>query len=235
MLFEILRALGLDVPARINALKADLDQRVEQTTSHVSQAAQHAAVLAVFFTLAAIAVLLAFVVALVAIFWVVAINYGVLAGLAVDFILLVLAAAILATLARGRSKSVAVNVAQAPRALLGATTAPSAAGVAGPVPNLVPPAAAFVSPTAAAAPEAANPTARDVVQPLAALLTKAGSGRPMVAELLGSVSGTGANPVNTALDRAANVVRTGDRANLLTVLAGAAVVGWLLTRQSGRK
>ena len=37
-----------------------------------------------------------------------------------------------------------------------------------------------------------------------------------------------------ALDRAANVIRNGDRSNLFTVLGGAAVLGYLLTSQSRR-
>ena len=45
MLFEILKALGLDIPAKIDALKANFDQRVEQTTAQVSKVAQQAAVL----------------------------------------------------------------------------------------------------------------------------------------------------------------------------------------------
>jgi len=45
----------------------------------------------------------------------------------------------------------------------------------------------------------------------------------------------GAGPVNIALDRAANVIRAGDRSNLLAVLGSAAVLGFLLTRESRRE
>ena len=45
----------------------------------------------------------------------------------------------------------------------------------------------------------------------------------------------GAVPVNIALDRAANVIRAGDCSNLLTVLGSAAVLGFLLTRESRRE
>ena len=227
MLFAILKALGLDIPARINALRADLDQRVEATSSQVSQVAQQAAVLAVLFVLAAMAAFLAFGVALVAIFWWVAVTYGVLAGLAVDFIILVLAAAILAMMARARSKSLAVNAAKAPRALLGATAAASNAGVAGQESAVAPPAVS-------AGPAAQSASASDLAAPLAVLLATLASGRPRSAELLGNLRATAVGSANTALDRAANVVRAGDRTNLLAVLAGAAFVGWLLTRQSGR-
>jgi hypothetical protein len=235
VLLEILKALGLDVPARINAFKANIDQRVEATTTQVSQAAQQAAVLAVLYAFAAVAALWAIVVVLIAVFLWVSYYYGVFAGLAVVFAILVVAAAILAMLAQGRSKSLAVTAAKAPRALCGATNSASGAGVVPPAPTVVPPAVAFVTPAAAAAPAGENPTARDLVAPLAALLSKTGSGGPVVAELLSGLSAAGAGPANSALDRAANVIRTGDRSNLFAVLAGAAVVGWLIARQSGRK
>jgi hypothetical protein len=220
MLFEILKAVGLDVPAHINALKADLDQRVEATTSHVSHIAQQAAVLAVLYAFAAGAALLAIAVALFALFCWVSDYYGVYAGLGVVFLILVIAAAILAIVAQGRSKSLAVNAAKAPRALLGPTGAVSRPEAVSPPP--APPAAA-----------AQSPSASDLVQPLAALLTGARGRGSIAAELLGGL-GAGGGPVNTALDRAANVIRAGNRTNLLAVLGSAAVLGFLFARSSRR-
>jgi len=46
MLFKILKLFGLDVPARIEAVKASLERRVEQATDHVKQVAQEAVVIA---------------------------------------------------------------------------------------------------------------------------------------------------------------------------------------------
>jgi hypothetical protein len=223
MLFQILKAMGLDVPAQINALKADIDQRVEATTSQVGQAAQQAAVMAALYVLAGMAALLAIVVALLAIGWWVSDNYGVPAGLGVVFVILVIATAILGMVAQGRSKSLAVHAAKAPRALFGPTGAASDAGVAGPASE--PP----------AAPAAASPSASGLVEPLAALLT-GGGGRTIAAELLGGLNGTegGNGPAKMALDRAANVIRSGDRSSLLTILGGAAVLGFLLTSQARR-
>ncbi len=217
MLFQILKAMGLDVPAQINALKADIDQRVEGATSHFGQAAQQAAVMAALYVLAGIAALLAIVVALLAVGWWVSDHYGVPAGLGVVFVILVIATAILALIAQGRSKSLAVHAAAAPRALFGPTGAASEPGVAAP----------------ASGPLAASPSASALVEPLAALLTTAGGGRAFAAELLGGGLG-GDGPAKMALDRAANVIRNGDRSNLFTVLGGAAVLGYLLTSQSRR-
>ena len=185
----------------------------------VGQAAQQAAVMAALYVLAGIAALLAIVVALLAIGWWVSDHYGVPAGLGVVFVILVLATAILALVAQGRSKSLAVHAAQAPRALFGPTGAASDAGVAAPA-------------AAPAASATASPSATGLVEPLAALLTTAGGGRAIAAELLGGLGGTG--PANMALDRASNVIRSGDRSSLFAVLGGAAVLGFLLTSQSRR-
>jgi len=37
MLFKILKLFGLDVPAKIDAVKASLELRLNQTTHHVKQ------------------------------------------------------------------------------------------------------------------------------------------------------------------------------------------------------
>jgi hypothetical protein len=46
MLFKILKLFGLDVPAKMEAVKASLELRVEQATDHVKQVAREAAVIA---------------------------------------------------------------------------------------------------------------------------------------------------------------------------------------------
>jgi hypothetical protein len=237
-MLNILKMLGFDIPAQIDALKADLDQRAERTTSQISVVAQQAAVSGALYLLALIAASFAVGVALIAIFWWVTNAYGVFAGLAAEFAIFVLAAAILAMMAHARGKTLAEAAAKMPRAILDPTSATSSIGVfrrapavVSPAEGVAPPIAALVSPAAAVGQGAA---VSDLIEPLAALLSR-GGGKPMAAELLGSFAGTEAGPAKTALDRAANVIRTGDRANLFTVLAGAAVVGWLLTRQSGRR
>jgi hypothetical protein len=239
-MLNILKMLGFDIPAQINALKADLDQRAERTTSQISVVAQQAAVSGALYLLALIAASFAVGVALIAIFWWVTNSYGVFAGLAAEFAIFVLAAAILAMMAHARGKALAEAAARTPSAIFDPTSATSRIGlfrrapaVASPAEGVAPPIAALVSP-AAAAPGGQGAAVSDLIEPLAALLSRRG-GKPMAAELLGSFAGTEAGPAKTALDRAANVIRTGDRANLFTVLAGAAVVGWLLTRQSGRR
>ena len=231
MLFEILKALGLDIPAKIDALKTNFNQRVEQTTAQVSKAAQQAAVLAALYALAAVAALLAIGVGFVALYLRVAEAYGVYAGLGVVCATLLVAAAILGTIAFGRTKSLGRNGAEAPSPILGGTWAGSDAGVVRRAPA--------VASATAAAPETARPTASDVVEPLAVFLSKfmkyPSTGKPVVDELFGNLSATAPGVAGEALDRATNVIRRGDRANVLMVLGGAAFVGWLLARHSRQK
>jgi hypothetical protein len=236
MLFEILKALGLDVPGTINSLKADIDQRVEKTTAQLSVAAQQAAVLAALYTLAAVAVLLAIGVALVALCLRVTESYGVYAGLGLICGLLLAAAVLLGLIAAWRSKSLGRSGTDMRRPLdraahgaleTGGLRAPAAA----------PAADAFTLPQAP--PEGARPTAGDVVEPLALFLAKflrnPGKGRPMAAEFFSGLSESEPGVAEEALESATNVLRYGNRTNLVAVLAGAAFVGFLMTRFSGQK
>ena len=59
MLFKILRLFGLDVPAKIEAVKAGFEEGVEQATDHVKQVAQEAAIIAAFSLVATVAAALA--------------------------------------------------------------------------------------------------------------------------------------------------------------------------------
>jgi hypothetical protein len=47
MLFNILKLFGLDIAAKIEAVKASFELRVEQATDHVKQVAQQAAIIGV--------------------------------------------------------------------------------------------------------------------------------------------------------------------------------------------
>jgi hypothetical protein len=71
---------------------------------------------------------------------------------------------------------------------------------------------------------------------LAFLLSKVvkypASGNPRVDELIGHLAATARGTADEAVNRAANVIRHGDRSNLVVVLTGAAFVGWLLAHHS---
>jgi hypothetical protein len=87
-----------------------------------------------------------------------------------------------------------------------------------------------------AANEAINATGSDLVEPLAFLLSKAvkdpSVGNPVIDELIGNLRATAHGTTDEAISRAANVIRHGDKANLVVVLTGAALIGWLLSHHS---
>ena len=60
------------------------------------------------------------------------------------------------------------------------------------------------------------------------------AGNPIVDELIGNLRDTADGTADEAIARAADVIRKGDRFHLVIVLSGAAIIGWLLARQSQR-
>src|SRR3977135_2295917 len=109
MVFQPLKLVGLDVPAKIEAVKAGLERRLEEAADRVKEAAQYAAVVAALSTFAAITGAMALGTGLVALYWWTADGYGPYAGLAVVGGILALASTALATAAAVRAKSLASN------------------------------------------------------------------------------------------------------------------------------
>jgi hypothetical protein len=233
MLLKILKLFGLDVPAKIEAAKASFERRVEQATDHVKQVAQEAAVIAAFSAVAAVTATMAFGVGLIALYRWTADAYGAYAGLGVVGAILVVVTVIFAMAATTRSKSLASHAIRLPR-----SAASTAGATAAPEISTSPaeaPAYAWETP-AAATPVSPPVAASDLVEPLALLLSKVvkypSVGNAVVDELLGNLRATAHGTTDEAIDRAANVIRHGDRANLVVVLTGAAFVGWLLSHHS---
>ena len=79
-------------------------------------------------------------------------------------------------------------------------------------------------------------TARVLLEPLAFLLPKyikyPALGDPVLDELVENLGATARETGDEAVERVANLVRHGDRQQLLVLLGGAAFVGWLLARQN---
>jgi hypothetical protein len=98
------------------------------------------------------------------------------------------------------------------------------------------PAAARQVPPPAAYAVAQDESARDLIEPLAFMLAKYVKfpvvGHPVLDELVGNLRTSARGTADDAVQRAANLVRHGDRTHLLIILGGAAFVGWLLGRQS---
>jgi hypothetical protein len=242
MLFKVLKLFGLDIHAKIEVVRADLELRVEQATDHVKQVAQDAAVIAAFSAVASVTAAMAVGVGLVALYrWTTA-AYGAYAGLGIVGAILVVVAVIFAIGATIKGKSLAGNRMKLSRcasgkagvtthadAIMSASGIDAAAGEpsSGSSAWNPPTTATRVSPTASAS---------DLVEPLAFLLSKVvkypGVGNPVIDELIGHLRSTAHGTTDEAISRAADVIRHGDRANLMVVLTGAALIGWLLSHHS---
>jgi hypothetical protein len=105
MLFQILKLLGLDVPAKIEALKAGLERRIEQAADRIKEAARRTAVVVFLSTFAAIMGAMAFGTGLVALYLWTAERYGPYGGLAAVGGILVVATMALATAAAREANS----------------------------------------------------------------------------------------------------------------------------------
>jgi len=241
MLLKILKLAGLDIPAKIEAAKASLELRVEHATDHLTRVAQEAAVIAVFAAIAAGTGAMAAGVGLIAIYRWTADAYGVYAGLAVVGAILVAVTAVFATVATVRARSLAPRQTRLPHRTGDAAVAASDPGIIADAAMADAAAAeysaAHIRTSPAAVLSAAPPaSASDLVEPLAFFLSKVVKypriGNPMVDELIGNLRTTAYGTTNEAIDRAADVIRQGDRTNLIVVLTGAAFVGWLLSHHS---
>ena len=57
-------------------------------------------------------------------------------------------------------------------------------------------------------------------------------GHPVLDEIVGNLRMTARGTADEAVERAANLLRYGDRSQLLILLGGAAFAGWILGRQN---
>jgi hypothetical protein len=224
MLFKILKLFGLDVPAKIEAAKSTIELHVERISDRLKAVAEETAIIAALSATAAVFGVMAIGVGLIALYRWTADAYGDYAGLSVVDGLLVAIVALLALVAAVKIHSLAHssvdnrNHADTSQAV--ATTQHSRED-------------ASLSPTA---PTGAS--ASDLVEPLVFFLSKAVKpptfGNPAAEELIDSLRHRAQGSAEEAIDRAANVIRYGDRLNLALVLTGTAMLAWLLTRGSRR-
>jgi hypothetical protein len=227
MLFKILKLFGLDVPAKMAAAKSAIEQRAEEVAAYAKQAMQTAAVIAALSAFAGILGAMAVGVGIFALYRVVAESYGVNAGLGVVAGVLIAAAMVFFLIARTK------GAALSQRPLFKPLRSPEpAAASGGPAPDVMPVPARVPSTASFEAP----PVAEDLLEPLAFLVARYAKiprlGYPMLDEFVGNLRVTARGTTEEAVERAANLVRYGDRGQLFILLGGAAVAGWLLARQS---
>jgi hypothetical protein len=228
MLFKLLKLFGLDIPTKVAAAKSAIEQRAEEVADYAKEATQTAAVIATLSVFAGISGAMALGVGLLEVYRVVAESFGVNIGLGVIAGVFVAAAVILLLIARAKEQSLSNR-----RIFKPLTPFPTAASSSAPVVAAEEPASG--SP-AAGAPR--TEPARDLLEPLAFLLAKyiryPALGNPVLDEFVGSLRTTARGAADETVERAANLVRYGNRGQLLILLGGVAFVGWLLARQNER-
>jgi hypothetical protein len=224
-LFKLLKVFGLDIPAKMAAAKAVIEQRAEEVADYAKGMTQTAAIIAALSACAAVLVAMAVAVGLFALYRVVAESYEVNAGLDVVAGVLVVAALILFLIARTKGQSLSNRRIFMPLSL--------PTGVSSTAPVVAAAEAAWVSPAPSGG---RGEPAGDLLEPLAVLLTKyikyPALGHPVLDELVGKLRPTVRGTADEAAESAANLVRYGNRGQLLVMLGGAAFFGWLLTRQT---
>jgi hypothetical protein len=228
MLFKILNLFGLDVPAKIAAARAEFDHRVEDAAAYAKQATLTAGLVAAFSAMAAFLFVVAAGVGLFALYRVIAEYYGVYAGLGALAGLLIAAASVLLLAARTRAQSLSELRFVRPSSSPALTPAPKKVAAQA--------SSARVPPETGAFP--ADESAADLFEPLAFAFGKYVRfpvlGNPVLDQFVGSLKASARGTADDAVRRAANLIRHGDRTQLLAMIGGAAALGWLLARQNTR-
>jgi hypothetical protein len=236
MLFRILKLFGLDVPAQVDAATASVESQLNEATTQAKHIADKAAVVLALYALAIITGAMAVGVGLMALYRWTSQEWGTDAALGIIGGLLVLVSLVFAALAAIRRKSLPAVEIALPRVDFGRTDMSPDFGGAMSASEVEPAPAwpAYSYGTRFASPASAS----DLVKPLASFLSKVGkypgAGNPIVDEFVENLGGTAAGTADEVLDGAANLVRHGERSQLVIILTGAAFVGWLLARHSQR-
>ncbi len=224
MLFKFLKLFGVDIPVKMEAVQAGLEVRIERTKEQIKQVLWETAVIGAVTAFAALMAAMAFGVGLIALYRWSAHAYGPNIGLGAVGAVLVAATIILTIIAIFRGKSLA-SPAVGSRDMTGKASGPRVASAPG-----------EDSPAAARRHAATTASASDLVEPLAFFLSRAlryrSIGTPVADEWIRELGASTAGTTDDAINQAANVIRYGNRTNLIVVLAGAAFVGWLLTHHS---
>lgn len=223
MLQALWRLSGLD--RQLALLKATVERKATEATNQVKAAAIRF-VLALCFIVAALAfVFMALVTGLIALYTWLETMYGplpalgILAGVLIGVALIFIVTALVVGRGKSRSEPAEDSAAAAP---------------------LEPPPA--VAPGLAAAGYAPPPPPQtgsaeaDLIEPFLLLVkrfaTRPQTGTPLLDEVITQVTPTAEGAASDAVNRAATLVRTGDRTTMIAVLGASAMLGWLLVKAS---
>jgi hypothetical protein len=226
MLFKILKLVGLDVHAEIAAVKGQIEQRVEDLAVRAKQTALTSAVIVALSAFAGLLCVMAMGVGLIALYRALAAAYGVDVALGAIAAVLVAVALILVAVAwmMGRSLSGA-RASGTGEHLAKSAAASSASASAAPAAQVPPPQV-----TAPPAPGSAGDLVGALTLLLALFAKDSKLGHPVLDEFAGKMRTSEGGQPGEAVEQALNLVRNGDRTQLLTILGAAALAGWLLAR-----
>jgi hypothetical protein len=228
MFFKILKLFGLDVPAKLAAVKTTVEDRFELVKDQVAGQAQATAIIAALFGLAGVSLFAAAGVGLVALYDWVALTYGQFYGYAAVGGLLLLLAAVAFFGAKMKIESwpaeSASRVAAKERehaqnraSRIAAATAVIESSIS---PN--PPQPTY------------SPSAGDLTGPLNLILSKMirfpSFGNPLLDELVVNLRDPVRSVADETIERVAHTVRYGERSQLALALGSAVLVGWFLAR-----
>jgi uncharacterized membrane protein len=229
MPLRVLKSFGLDVQAHVDEITANIERRVERATGEVKHAAEAAVVTAAIAVFAAVTASIGLAVGMFALDRWVAQNYGEYQGYGVVCGILGVITLILVVIALVRSKSQPSRTVAADQLR---SASAGAANRAAAVPPPVPVRPVPVRPVPLSASVAAP--AEPLTRILSTVINIPPTGNAAVDELIDNLRAGARGAGQEALDGAVNVVREGDRINLVGVLAGAVVFGWLVSRSSQR-
>jgi hypothetical protein len=222
MLFKVLKLFGLDIPAKVDAAKALIEQRAAEVADRAKHAALSAVLIVALSTFSALFLTMAIGVGLIGLYHAEEATYGMEGALAIVATVLIAAALVLLMVALMFGRSMyGRHAPELPDDVATHAIAP------------VTPLARAPSP---AVPERGPAvSAGDLIEPLAFLMAKYVKfpvlGHPVLNEIVEKLRVTARGSTEEAVERAADIVRYGDRGQLFMLLGGAAVAGWLLSRQ----
>jgi hypothetical protein len=233
MFLRLLKLAGIDVNAKLAEFKADLAVKIGQTSEELTRRARIIGLAAGLLLSAVILALMVLIVVLIAIYKWGELNYGTFVGLAlVAGVLIVLASAFtVSALLIGRQSSKF-----APLAPFIEATSARATHVPPQPTRSTDDARQSADAFASTSHPSSSPKAEDLIEPLFALFGRytrwPQTGHLAIDNLLQQAGSRAQGTTEEAVTRAADLVRNGDRATMLSVLAGVALLGWLIGRSA---
>jgi hypothetical protein len=235
MFFRLLKLAGIDVNAKIAEFKADLSVKIGQTSEDLTRKARIMGLAAGLFLSAALLALMVLVVALIAIYKWGELNYGAFVGLAlVAGVLIVLAIVLVGSGLVISKQSSRIT----PLAPFTDATSARAKPLAPDPPRSTNDAQQSAEAFASTPYQSSPAKAEDLIEPLFALVGRytrwPQTGHLVIDNLLQRVGSRAQGTTDEAVTRAADLIRNGDRATMLSVLAAAGVLGWLIGRSAAQ-